>query len=256
MPSNLMKAVVPLCLSFAALTAGSAPSWALSDLIINVEDSRIQPGSCDESSPLVTGRIAIKNQGEDAAALKVTERFTRSLLAVYVPENIDMIDKKSQNRKLDPFDQEGIAFEIGSGIVKKGRQFGPPSATSIHDDQASSRKKRGDRQRVTAIQRALDKIGFDPGTIDGVIGPNSRTAIRDFQESIGAVRTATLTDSQVRILFDKAGNGTSTSSGSTYGAHGEVEVTIYAVVDPYNLVQESNEANNLKVFKFTVDCGE
>lgn len=247
------KSLAILCACSFPVLAITAPAWSAADLIINVEDSRITPGSCDESSSLVTGRIAIKNAGEDTAAMKVTERFTRSMLTVYVPENIDMIDKKSETRKLDPYDQDGIAFDIGAGIVKRGRQFGPPSATHLDDDNDSTPTP--DRQRVTNIQNALDSVGFDPGTIDGIIGRNTRTAIRDFQESIGASRTGTLTNSQREILFEKAGTSTSSSTDTLYGARGETEVTIYAVVDPYNLVTESNEANNLQVFKFTVDCG-
>ncbi len=251
MSRNTLKTIAAACACGSALVVGSGFASATSDLVINVEDSTIRPGSCDENSALVTGRIAIKNQGEDTAELKVTERFTRSLLAVYVPENIDMIAKKSQRRKLDPFDQEGIAFEIGIGVVKKGRNFGIPSTTTIEN----KKKDHSNRHRVHAIQTALDRIGYDPGTIDGLVGPNTRKAIRQFQDSIGAAKTGTLTASQRRALFDKAGTS-DTVGGGVYGAQGVIDVTIYAVVDPYNLVPELNEANNLQAFTFQIDCGQ
>lgn len=243
------------CMCVAAITTSAAQqAWAAPDLIINVQDSRITPGTCDESSPIVTGRIAIKNAGDDTAALRVTERFTRSMLAVYVPHNIDMIDKKSERQKLEPYDQQGISFEVGAGVVKKGRRFS--AYTDSTPDNFDDQERQSQRARGRAIQTALDKIGFDPGGIDGIIGRNTRAAIREFQESIGDSRTGTLTADQERKLFSKAGTGVEVGSEYTTGARGETEVTIYAVVDPYNLVTESNEANNLQIFKFTVDCGQ
>lgn len=239
-----------LCSAFAL-----APSQASAepDLIINVQDSTIRPGSCETASSLVSGRIAIKNKGEESAALRVTERFTRSMLAVYVPENIDMIAKKTEREKLDPFDQEGIEFEIGAGVQKKGRNFGNPVANQIDngrsddDDDTAS-----DRDQNRAIQIALEELNFEPGGVDGILGRNSRAAIRRFQASIDARETGFLTAAQRRELFQKAG----TTVTSTSGARGITQVTIYAVVDPYNLVPETNEANNIKAFTFEVDCGE
>jgi peptidoglycan hydrolase-like protein with peptidoglycan-binding domain len=40
------------------------------------------------------------------------------------------------------------------------------------------------RQRIT-LQEGLDQLGFPTGGADGVIGPNTRRAIRDFQRTHG-----------------------------------------------------------------------
>ena len=42
-----------------------------------------------------------------------------------------------------------------------------------------------DRDKVLAIQRALDRIGIDPGPIDGQYGPRTKSAIIVFQRSHG-----------------------------------------------------------------------
>jgi peptidoglycan hydrolase-like protein with peptidoglycan-binding domain len=34
---------------------------------------------------------------------------------------------------------------------------------------------------LDGVQQALSKLGFDPGTIDGVDGPNTQKAVRAFQ---------------------------------------------------------------------------
>jgi len=41
------------------------------------------------------------------------------------------------------------------------------------------------RDEVLTVQRHLDKLGFDPGPIDGIIGPHTNSAIVAFKRSIG-----------------------------------------------------------------------
>lgn len=248
-------------LAFSALCAAVivAPQYAFAeaDLVINRRDSIIRAGSCETSAPLASGRIAIKNQGEDTAALGVTQRFARTMLAVYVPENIDMVDKRTEREKLDPFDQEGVEFELGAGILKKGRAFGRPLPGRGRPRQSFRPDvERVGRQRNFAIQRALDKVGFDPGTIDGILGPNTRDAIRQYQRDIGALATGSLTERQIDGLLQKAGIEPGTDVGYSTGAQGPTIVTVYAVVDPYNLIPESDEANNIWAFDIEIDCGQ
>ena len=241
--------LVSVVISAVCLSAGSAV--AAPDLVINVRDSVINAGSCETNSPIASGRIAIKNQGSDAAALRVTERFTRSMVAVYVPESIDLIDKKTERERLDPFDQEGVEFEVGNGVVKRGRLLtAPGSSTYVERDRYDDE----DRRSTRSVQIALDKLGFDPGDIDGIIGRNTRAAIRAFQNSIDAPQTGTLTESQRDALFERAGTPSSSGSDDLYGAQSSLTIRLYAVVDPYNLVEESNEANNLQAFEIEIDC--
>jgi peptidoglycan hydrolase-like protein with peptidoglycan-binding domain len=37
------------------------------------------------------------------------------------------------------------------------------------------------------MQERLSRLGFDPGELDGMLGPRTRLAIRNFQASIGAI---------------------------------------------------------------------
>ncbi len=39
------------------------------------------------------------------------------------------------------------------------------------------------REEVRKAQQALKAEGFDPGPLDGIIGPSTRSAVRKFQES-------------------------------------------------------------------------
>ncbi len=232
--------------SFSALCTTTAT--AQPDLIINETDSRIYAGSCLTSEPLASGRIAIKNIGTQNAKLEITETF-RSMLAVWVPENIDMIAKITDRSNLKPLDQEGLAFEVGKGVLKKGRFFLSVSKNTLN----SIRKQTADRNRTATIQTALSKLGFDPKGIDGVMGRNTRAAIRAYQGDRGFSRTGVLTNAQYQKLLSDASISESTTI-STGGAQGVTKVTLFAHVDPYNLIEESNEANNIKKFEVTIDC--
>jgi peptidoglycan hydrolase-like protein with peptidoglycan-binding domain len=41
----------------------------------------------------------------------------------------------------------------------------------------------GNRQQVLASQEALKQKGFDPGPADGMMGPKTRAALKEFQKA-------------------------------------------------------------------------
>ncbi|MET0294341.1 MAG: peptidoglycan-binding protein, partial [Phenylobacterium sp.] len=56
-----------------------------------------------------------------------------------------------------------------------------------------------------AAQRALARLGYDPGTPDGVVGVNTRSALRKWQQSRGLVADGYLSMDMVRSLRAAAG---------------------------------------------------
>ena len=59
--------------------------------------------------------------------------------------------------------------------------------------------------RVTAVQVALNALGFEAGPADGVMGPSTREAIRRFQEANGLSVTGSIDAPLVRRLNARAG---------------------------------------------------
>ena len=57
----------------------------------------------------------------------------------------------------------------------------------------------------------------------------------------------------VRLLSEA---GVEAEASSTTGAQGRLVVTLFAAVDPYDLVEESNEANNIVKFTVEIDCSQ
>lgn len=231
-----------------ATAAGAA--FAEADLVVVRDASRVRFESCDERQPLVEGEIAIRNIGDSRARMRlgIVTRYTRSLLAVYVPQHLDMVDFAKERSAMDPGDQEMISFSLGRRVVKKGR-FGDVATDSALLDIESLRAS--DRRD---IQRALRALGHYRGAIDGELGFRWRAAVTAYQASLNQRSTGVLTVSQTIELARSSGRPLSLGASPTEAGATRIPVTIYAVVDPYNLVRESDESNNLVEFKGEILC--
>ena len=74
--------------------------------------------------------------------------------------------------------------------------------------------------KVKAVQQALKDKGHDPGAIDGVMGPKTRSALKDFQKKEGIKDTgrldqATMSKLGVETKSSGADAGTGSASPST-----------------------------------------
>jgi peptidoglycan hydrolase-like protein with peptidoglycan-binding domain len=58
-------------------------------------------------------------------------------------------------------------------------------------------------EKIRRAQQALQAKGFDPGTIDGVIGPRTEDAIRNFQDRYG-IKTSAKLDNQTLYALGAA----------------------------------------------------
>jgi membrane-bound lytic murein transglycosylase B len=67
-----------------------------------------------------------------------------------------------------------------------------------------------DQQEVRLVQEALKNQGHDPGPIDGIMGSQTRQALREFQSANGLKQTGML-DAQTKQKLNIAGS----SSGAT-----------------------------------------
>jgi peptidoglycan hydrolase-like protein with peptidoglycan-binding domain len=73
----------------------------------------------------------------------------------------------------------------------------------------------GNRDQVKAVQQALKDKGHDPGSIDGMMGPKTRQALKDFQKAQGLSDTGRL-DAETRAKLGVAASSSMSSpSGSS-----------------------------------------
>jgi putative peptidoglycan binding protein len=71
-----------------------------------------------------------------------------------------------------------------------------PSATPSPMSAETAMTKATGRQ----VQKALRRLGYDPGPMDGAFGPKTRDAVRRFQRAIGAEPTGSLTADEASRL--------------------------------------------------------
>jgi peptidoglycan hydrolase-like protein with peptidoglycan-binding domain len=77
-------------------------------------------------------------------------------------------------------------------------------------------KSAGNREQVKSAQEALKQKGFDPGAADGVMGPKTRTALKDFQKKeklneTGRLDAETMSKLGVQAKADGAGTSPAAS---------------------------------------------
>ena len=80
------------------------------------------------------------------------------------------------------------------------------------------------------IQLSLRSAGFDPGGVDGLFGPRTRAAIRNWQSSRGARLTGYLDGPQVEALRSRGAPQSPMSAGATAADTGGVEVVFWQSV--------------------------
>jgi hypothetical protein len=82
--------------------------------------------------------------------------------------------------------------------------FNDIALIKLADRQAVSRGKVGEwvdqQARVREVQKRLQEAGFFPGDIDGVLGPQTRTALREYQAKHGLPKTGDLDEATLRAL--------------------------------------------------------
>ncbi len=84
----------------------------------------------------------------------------------------------------------GIGFTLGSLAAVSS------AAVSSQEEPVLLRN----RPFVRQVQEALARRGFDPGPADGIMGPRTRQAVRDYQRSEGLPENGQLTDETVESL--------------------------------------------------------
>jgi peptidoglycan hydrolase-like protein with peptidoglycan-binding domain len=78
----------------------------------------------------------------------------------------------AQERTPQPYDDNRAGTIDMSSTPGSGGQYAGPEIRDLGYKQDDARR----------LQQALSSRGFDPGPIDGVIGPRTRAAMRDFQQ--------------------------------------------------------------------------
>jgi peptidoglycan hydrolase-like protein with peptidoglycan-binding domain len=78
------------------------------------------------------------------------------------------------------------------------------------------------QQDIREAQEALKSQGHDPGPIDGVMGSQTRQALREFQSKNGLKQTGNLdAETKQKLKIDGSSSGSSSGKGSGSMGKGE-----------------------------------
>ena len=95
-------------------------------------------------------------------------------------------------------------------------QADAPAAAPAAPGQAPAPAARG-QSNVLGIQKALQKLGFGPANLDGVMGPPTQAAIKQFQQANGLPADGAL-NPQTQVALAKALRGGSPAAAGANGA--------------------------------------
>ena len=101
------------------------------------------------------------------------------------------------------------AANAGNTVPNAGWNMPPAPGTSQHLQTAANLWKKDDFRQA---QLELRNMGLYNGSLDGVLGPETKRALDQFQKDNGLDRTATLDHQTMDALFGNIG----TSQGTQY----------------------------------------
>lgn len=153
---------------------------------------------------------------------------------------------------MEPREQRAIEFTLGAGKVKKGRNYNSlPNAAANGSTDPNIMK--ADLKFARDIQGFLKSRGYAV-TVDGDWGAGSKRALKAFQENQSLKATGEW-DAETQAAIDKIrGGATGLTIENVKDEQGRTRVTVFAVVDPYNLIDESNERNNIITYTGYLAC--
>src|SRR5215831_6650467 len=103
--------------------------------------------------------------------------------------------------------------------TKDTSKSGAPGATTPKKEKGAGKPTSGvTKEKVKDVQAALMKEGFDPGPVDGIMGPRTMAALRNFQAHNGLKVTGTLNTETENALTASVGTTRRSKPGTTESA--------------------------------------
>jgi len=172
-----------------------------------------QPARAEPASPLVPAQAESPApaspeplSAQSAPAVEAPPQPDRELALTLVPGLLEM------GVAVMPMGPGGDGRAVLAAVNGLRRQEGLPLFERIDQAVADYVDIKVDQYRerlanTLRVQIALDALGFNPGPIDGLLGPLTTQAIRRYQQSAGMPATGDLTEDQIDALemlsFDK-----------------------------------------------------
>jgi len=93
---------------------------------------------------------------------------------------------------------------LGTGEYEHGKAAGSGSAMMEETHQSEMAAHSLDNEQVRELQKILTDRGFEAGPVDGIIGPRTTQALRNFQESEGLAVSGNPDENTLKALAPDA----------------------------------------------------
>ena len=146
--------------------------------------------------------VAIPAKGDDPAIMEAQQALQ---VMGYDPGPVDGAMGDNTRRALKAFQGEfGLAADgrIDDALLERLRA---EAALDTASPERRLARKRLLRSYTRAVQDGLFDLGFDPGPVDGLIGPLTRKAVRAFQAVAGVDVTGTISPQLLQAINDARG---------------------------------------------------
>jgi Putative peptidoglycan binding domain len=216
-------------LAAAAIALNTAPTWAQSRGGTQSERSPDSDTPVSKGSPFSGTDDASKakkspSAGESGKGSSVggsqSERSTESDAPVSKGSRFSGTEDRSKAQKSPRVGQSGKDSSIGGTQSKRSTESDTPVTEGRFSDSGKTDKSSrpmsqasgiGSQQDVRQAQEALKNQGHDPGPIDGVMGPQTRQALREFQGANGLKQTG-MVDTETKQKLNIENSSTRGSS--------------------------------------------
>jgi lipid-binding SYLF domain-containing protein/peptidoglycan hydrolase-like protein with peptidoglycan-binding domain len=119
-------------------------------------------------------------------------------------------DKNAQSSKKTVLTSEEKSTTEEKSATARDEQSSPKRKSAAHA------KNSGMSKQVREVQTALKQQGFDPGPVDGVMGPLTTTALRNFQ-SHNQLEVTGKIDDRTQVALGVQGSGTASGVSQNQG---------------------------------------
>ncbi|MDE0046449.1 MAG: peptidoglycan-binding protein [bacterium] len=123
--------------------------------------------------------VAVPAKGDDSGRITAAQQALKVM--GYDPGPVDGAMGENTRRALEAFQEEfGLAVDgsIDDALLKR---LHAEAALDAASPERRLARKGLLRSYTRAVQDGLHDLGFDPGPVDGVVGPLTRKAVRAFQ---------------------------------------------------------------------------
>jgi|SRR5215831_20628536 len=97
-----------------------------------------------------------------------------------------------------------LVMLLWASALLKGHVSAPPLVHAAPSGSPPPDARTSSSDFIQSLQRELKRAGYDPGVIDGKMGPSTRQALRRFQEAHGLSPTG---DPDIPTLTNLLGHG-------------------------------------------------